>query len=277
MSDTPIVLVVPTLNSHHCLPDLVASLERQTWPHWQVLLIDGGSQDGTVGYLRHLCAEDPRFRWQGQEPRFKGIYGAMNQGMERVAANPAWSQAWVLFWGSDDWAASPQVLGTVANHLDQLAKAGRSPDLLVCRARYAKRNRQGQLVLGRRSTFRLLGSYRWSVFLGRIPPHQGTLFGPTVRRRLPSYAGGFDLSADLDYFLRLSCFADASVDVLPLDLVEMASTGVSGQRNQQRFREVKWAYQRRYGPLWWISYGLRYLKRGLDAGMAALPSLSGLN
>jgi hypothetical protein len=91
-----------------------------------------------------------------------------------------------------------------------------------------------------------------------------------VRQRLPLYAEGFDLSADVDYFLRLSRFADADVEVLPLDLVEMAEGGISGQRNKQRFREVRLAYQRRYGSLWWISYGLRYVKRGVDAAMAVV-------
>ena len=268
MASTPLVLIVPTLNSYHCLPHLVASLQSQTWSHWHVLIIDGGSREETVSYLRQLCADDPRFRWQRQVPPYKGIFGAMNQGLAVVASTPAWNQAWVLFWGSDDWAASPQVLATVANHLERLTSAGRSPDLLICRARYAQVNAEGQQILGRRSTFRLTGSYRWSVFLGPTPPHQGTLFGPKVRQRLPNYAEGFELSADVDYFLRLSRFADASVELLPLDLVEMASTGISGQRNQQRFREVRWAYQRRYGHLWWLSFGLRYLKRAVDAGMA---------
>ncbi len=270
MSNTPILFIVPTRNSHHCLPHLVRSLQQQTWPHWQVLIIDGNSQDGTIHDLQQLCREDSRFRWQSQHPPFEGIFGAMNQGLEVVASNPEWNDAWVLFWGSDDWAASPQVLASVATRLEGLTRSGGSPDLLICRARYAQPNGQGQHILGRRSTFRLLGSYHWSVFLGRTPPHQGTLFSPKVRQRLPSYATGFALSADVDYFLRLSRFADASVAVLPLDLVEMASTGISGQRNQQRFLEVKRAYQRRYGALWWISYALRYWQRAVDAGLATL-------
>ncbi|MFN9911198.1 MAG: hypothetical protein ACK53L_01360, partial [Pirellulaceae bacterium] len=89
----------------------------------------------------------------------------------------------------------------LAQQLDQLAVAGREPDLVICRARYAKVDAEGRRLLGRRSSFKTVGSYRWSVFLGPTPPHQGTLFSPRVRQRLPFYADGFELSADVDYFL----------------------------------------------------------------------------
>lgn len=263
-----IIFILPVLNSHAFLNHLVDSLQSQTWPHWQALIVDGGSGEETIRYLDQLCANDQRFQWQPQEPPHKGIFGAMNQGLEAVAAYPQWSQAWVLFWGSDDWAASPQVLETVASHLDALVEVGRWPDLLICRARYARVDAQGRHILGRRSTFATLHTYRWSVFLGPTPPHQGTLFGPKVRQKLPFYATGFDLSADVDYFLRLSRFADVYVEVLPLDLVEMSDGGVSGQRNKQRFQEVKLAYVRRYGPVWIISYLLRYIKRAVDIALA---------
>jgi glycosyltransferase involved in cell wall biosynthesis len=268
MNTPQIIFIIPVLNSHAVLSHLIDSLRAQTWPHWQALIVDGGSGEETIRYLDHLCADGQRFHWQPQEQHFKGIFGAMNQGMEAVAASPTWSQAWVLFWGSDDWAASPEVLETVASHLEALVKAGRMPDLLICRARYARVDPQGQRILGRRSTFTTFGTYRWSVFLGPTPPHQGTLFGPKVRQKLPFYAPGFDLSADVDYFLRLSRFADVDVEVLPLDLVEMSDGGVSGQRNKQRFEEVKLAYERRYGWVWIISFFLRYMKRAADAGLA---------
>jgi glycosyltransferase involved in cell wall biosynthesis len=265
MTPAKIAIIIPTLNSHALLGHLVASLQAQTWPDWQAIIVDGGSGEDTINYLQHLCANDQRFHCFQQEKRFKGIFGAMNQGWELVAATPAWSQAWVLFWGSDDWAASPDVLATLAQQLDRFAGAGREPDLLICRARYAKVDAKGHRILGRRSSFKTVGSYRWSVFLGPTPPHQGTLFSPRVRQRLPFYADGFELSADVDYFLRLSRFADTDVEVIPMDLVEMSDGGVSGQKNKQRFREVKMAYKRRYGGFWWVSYGMRYAKRAADA------------
>lgn len=271
-SPSPLFLfIVPTLNSLAQLPTLVASLRAQTWPHWRVLMVDGGSGAAMIAYLETLCAADPRFGWQVQSPEHPGIFGAMNQGMAHVAQTPAWREAWLLFWGSDDWAAAPRALERVALHLRWLQDRGRAPHLLVCGARYARLEASGQWRLTRRSVFRRLLSYRASLRLGLTPPHQGTLFSPKVRQLQPSYAERFQLSADLDYFLRLSRWPELEVDLRSdIELVVMAEGGASGQRAQRRFREVRWAYQSRYGRLWWCSYGLRYLKRGLDAALAPL-------
>jgi hypothetical protein len=179
----------------------------------------------------------------------------MNQGFAQAAPRD-----WLLFWGSDDWAAGPDVL---ANAIAALESSIRSPDLLVCRGRYAHASSG---VLARPTVFHsasLLSSvgYRRSVFLGCTPPHQGTLIGPGARRRLSRYDSGFSLSADLDYFLQLSCCSDLSVQCLDLELVHMADSGVSGQQTQHRLQEVRLAYRRRFGMGWWFPFLMRYLRR----------------
>lgn len=270
MTAPPIIVVVPTLNSLPWMPTLVRSLQSQTWRHWRVLIVDGGSGPEMIHYLNDLCVADPRFSWRGQSPEHVGIFGAMNQGMRIIAETPSWRQAWLLFWGSDDWAATPDALQRIVDHLQILETANREPDLLICRARYAQKGDGGQWQLLRRSSFTRLLSYPWALRLGFTPPHQGTLFAPKVRERQPAYREAFRLSADLDYFLRLSRFDDLEVDLLAVDLVVMATGGVSGTGHNRRFQEVRWAYQRRYGGLWWLSFGLRYLKRGLEASLARL-------
>ena len=67
--------------------------------------------------------------------------------------------------------------------------------------------------------------YRRSLFLGSTPPHQATLFGPGSRSKLAYYSAGFRLSADLDYFLKLSRHHDLLVQCLDLELVHMADGG----------------------------------------------------
>ena len=96
------------------------------------------------------------------------------------------------------------------------------------------------------------------------PPHQATLFGPGARRRLPRYADGFRLSADLDYFLQLAAQADLQVQCLDLELVHMADAGISGQQTQQRLREVCLAYRRAFGGLWCVPFLMRYWRRLLS-------------
>jgi glycosyltransferase involved in cell wall biosynthesis len=55
-------VVIPVRNEEKSLPSLVASLQKQTLPPSEVLIVDGGSTDGTLSLAAHLIACDQRFR-----------------------------------------------------------------------------------------------------------------------------------------------------------------------------------------------------------------------
>jgi glycosyltransferase involved in cell wall biosynthesis len=253
-----LLIVVPTLNSHALLPRLLASLQHQCWPHWRLLFIDGPSGPVHRQWLEQCCANDHRCAWLEQNPANPGIFGAMNQGF-----SCAGSADWVLFWGSDDWAAAPTVLAEVAAALETAGTNGMVPDLLVCRGRYFD---AASGSLARATVFQPAGvldgaAYRRALLFGSTPPHQATMFGPGARQRLSCYASGFRLSADLDYFLQLSCHPDLCVKCLDFELVHMADGGVSGQQTQRRLQEVRRAYRRAFGWYWWFPFLMRYLRR----------------
>jgi glycosyltransferase involved in cell wall biosynthesis len=257
-----LLIVVPTLNSHGLLPRLLSSLQQQSWPHWRLLFIDGPSGPEHRAWLEHCCAAEPRCRWQEQDPAQPGIFGAMNQGF--AAADDSTSPAdWLLFWGSDDWAAAPSVLAEAVSALETAAARGLLPDLLVCRGRYVDPR---SASLARASTFQPAGllsasAYRRALLLGSTPPHQATLFGPGARQHLARYTPGFRLSADLDYFLQLSRHPGLRVQCTDLELVHMAAGGVSGQHTRRRLQEVRRAYRRAFGWCWWMPFLLRYGRR----------------
>lgn len=255
-----LLIVVPTLNSHQLLPHLLDSLQQQTWPHWRLLFIDGSSGPEHRQWLAQCCEAEPRCSWLEQDPAEPGIFGAMNQGF-LAADDPTHSADWLLFWGSDDWAASATVLAEAI-----AALSNPWSDLLVCRGRYADASSSS---IGRTSLFRRAGqldlrAYRRALLLGATPPHQATLFGPGARQRLGRYAPGFRLSADLDYFLQLSRYPGLRVQCLNLELVHMAAGGISGQQTQRRLLEVRHAYRRCFGGLWWWPFGIRYVRRLLS-------------
>ncbi|MCP9837704.1 glycosyltransferase [Cyanobium sp. N.Huapi 1H5] len=253
---TGLTLIVPTLDSHLLLPRLVNSLQRQSWPHWKVLFIDGPSGAEHRAWLEALCHRDHRFRWQPQDPALPGIFGAMNQGFREAPP-----EDWLLFWGSDDWAPSRTVLEEAMEATQRGPRGGQPPDLVVCSGRYAGKGPDGATRLGRRTAFSSCRAFRLSLFLGSTPPHQATLIGPGARRRLDHYAEPFRLSADLDYFLRLSTSRDLTAKSLDLELVHMGEAGASGQQTGRRLEEVTLAYRRAFGWLWGLPFGLRYVRR----------------
>ena len=255
MHQTSLLIVVPTLDSHHLLPRLISSLQHQSWPHWRLVFIDGPSCNEHRSWLQKLCLSDLRFRWVEQDSEHFGIFGAMNQGFSLAS-----SQDWVLFWGSDDWAASPEVFAEAITALDA---ADPNTDLLVCQARYADSE---TAALGRSTRFQPAGlldnfAFRRALLLGSSPPHQATFFGPGARDKLNYYSSDYFLSSDLDYFLKYSRLTDFSVQCLDLELVHMADGGVSGQQTQRRLQEVRRAYQQAFGRSWWFPFLARYFRR----------------
>ena len=250
-----LLIVVPTLDSFHLLPRLIESLYVQIWRYWRVLFVDGPSGRQHRFWLENLVARDSRFSWFEQKSSFQGIFGAMNQGFSQADNNE-----WVLFWGSDDWAAGPSVFSDLMSHIEGTS---RLPDLLVCSGRYVGSSSQ---VLTRASFFHPPGllnatEFRRMLFLGSTPPHQATLFGPGARQRLANYDSSFRLSADLDYFLQLSKSIGLKVQCVELELVHMSDGGVSGKQTKRRLQEVRRAYRRAFGWGWWFTFMARYIQR----------------
>lgn len=253
-----LLIVVPTLDSFEYLPRLTSSLQGQSFEDWRLLFVDGPSGSEHRHWLKEFCYSESRATWIEQITSHPGIFGAMNQGF--AAARP---HEWVLFWGSDDWAASPHVFATVFSSLDLSLSSGAVPDLIVCRGRYVDQTRTS---LTRATAFRPAGSfsriaYRNALFLGSTPPHQATFFGPGSINYLDRYADDFRLSADLDYFLRLSRNPRLNVQCLNVELVHMLSGGISGVQTQRRLAEVRRAYRRIFGMTWWFPFLMRYARR----------------
>lgn len=110
-------LVTICLNDLEGLRATYESVNRQTLPPEQWVVIDGGSSDGTVDWLRAI--EWPKLTWLSEPDG--GIYDAMNKGLART------SSEYVLFLNSGDVLSTPDVLETVTG---ALTSSGASPTLL---------------------------------------------------------------------------------------------------------------------------------------------------
>ena len=151
----------------------------------------------------------------------------------------------------------------VASAYNQARSRGTQPDLLVCRGRYFDSNTgtSSRATSFKRSCFLDSRGYRRTLFFGSTPPHQATVFCPGLRRFELRYSTEFRLSADLDYFLRLSNFPSLHVQTIDLELVHMGDGGVSGQYTLRRLFEVSRAYFRTFLFLSYIPFIFRYFRR----------------
>jgi glycosyltransferase involved in cell wall biosynthesis len=98
-------VVIPTFNRAYCLPVAIGSLQSQTYPDWEALVIDDGSSDNTADVVRALAANDGRVKYVFQPNQ--GVSAARNTGIGAA------SGAWVGFLDSDDswepWKLSAQI------------------------------------------------------------------------------------------------------------------------------------------------------------------------
>ena len=258
-----LLIIVPTLNSYRLLPKLTQSLQSQTFQNWRCLFIDGPSCKEHRQWIIDCCERDPRFQWSEQKRHYKKIFGAMNQGFDEALANE-----WILFWGSDDWAASTTVLQQLIEETP-IQIHGNPTDLVIAKGRYANTN--GRLTRStsfssRKPSITLdRSTFRRKLFFGETPPHQGTLFGPSAQGKLNHYREKFPLSADLDYFLRLSNAKELTIRCLNLEIIHMLEGGASGQHTKSRFNQVKTSYSDAFNNLWWIPFISRYIRRVISA------------
>ena len=256
---TSIKIIIPTLNSHHLLPKLIASLQAQTWTNWNVLFVDGNSSHSHIKWLNECCSKEKRCKWIQQSESSKGIFGAMNDGF--FSSN---SEEWLLFWGSDDWAATSDVFERFIGILTKIKLD--LPDLIVCKGRYVKSSnntlRRKTAFLSRSENILLSSKiFRRILFWGSTPPHQATFFGPGSQYKLNKYSEEFRLASDLDFFLKLSESKDLQVLNIDLELVHLSDAGVSGTQTQKRLQEVQLAYKKNFGYIWWFPFLMRYIKK----------------
>ncbi len=213
-----ISVVTVTWNSAATVADTLVSVNIQTHPDVEHVIVDGGSTDATLAIVQ---AEGKRVATVVSE-RDKGIYDAMNKGLTLARGGV------VGLLNSDDIMASPEVLATVAE-----AFADPSVDVVYGDLCYVRQHAPTQIVRYWRS-----GPFRSGSFArGWAPPHP-TLY---VRRELYDRFGVFDLAyalaADFELMVRLLEVHRVRARYLPQVLVRMRTGGASNKSLRSILRQ----------------------------------------
>jgi len=93
MNNKLVTVISPVKNAVNYLPQMIKSVERQTYSNWEHIIIDGDSEDGTLKYLINKKSQKLSYI---SEPD-SGIYDAMNKGLLKSTG------AYVCILNSDDW------------------------------------------------------------------------------------------------------------------------------------------------------------------------------
>jgi glycosyltransferase involved in cell wall biosynthesis len=89
-------IIIPAWNAERFIEQTLASVLRQSYPHWELVVVDDGSTDGTVNIIEDYCERDRRVRLV--MPGKIGRSAARNRGFSESDAE----SDYVVFLDSDD-------------------------------------------------------------------------------------------------------------------------------------------------------------------------------
>jgi glycosyltransferase involved in cell wall biosynthesis len=201
-------IVIATYNAADSLQRCLDSIWGQDYERIQVVVMDGGSRDGTRSIIE---GNHDRIGYWRSEPD-KGIYDAWNKALDHATGD------WVLFLGADDRLAGPDVLHRMARAL-----SGVEPTTRVVYASLVVVGQDGAAV-------RCVGApweeLRALLAVGLPLPHPATFH----QRGLFDDVGRFDASYRIsgDYELLLRELLVRPPQFVPgVVVVEMRAGGIS--------------------------------------------------
>lgn len=200
-----ISVVVPTYNSGERLDACLDSILAQSFRDFELVVIDGGSKDGTVDRLADRAKSNPALVWQSG--RDGGVYDAMNKGVKLARG------AWILFLGSDDELYAKDVFERVVPHLSADHDLVYGNVLSVGASAWAE---DGAIYDG---------EFNEEKILERNICHQAIFYSKQLFATYGGYDPSFKVLADWEYNLRV--FRKARKKYIDVVIARFAGGGLS--------------------------------------------------
>ncbi len=176
-----ISVIVAVLNSADTVGRCLSSVSVQTYPHFELLVIDGGSDDGTLEEIKRYR---PWISYLESGPD-QGIFHAWNKALKRMRGD------WACFLGADDYLWSSDVFGSIAPALE-----GAFPAFPV-----VYMNAAGVLD-GEVAEWRGCPWDRKRFFDTMYFSHQGVMHHRSLFERYGAFDQSFRIAGDYDFLLR---------------------------------------------------------------------------
>jgi glycosyltransferase involved in cell wall biosynthesis len=221
-----ISIVVATYNAADTLGRCLTSIEEQIFREWELIVVDGGSTDGTVAVIQSKVSHIAY--WHSRPD--SGIYDAWNQAIPHARGE------YLCFLGADDAWADEHALARLFE-----AIGSHQFDLVTSRGCIREQASSSPRAFGSAWDFRRFGRRM-------LVCHPGLLHRRTLFDQYGLFDSSFRITGDLDFLLRLP----ESTRALHVDsvTVSVGSGGVSRNDVLRRLREQRLALARcpRFGP-----------------------------
>lgn len=188
-------VIVPTYNSASVVGCSIQSIMEQTFSDHEVIVQDGGSQDGTLTAIESFRTTHPDKRFIIQSENDKGVYDAMNKAIKKARGE------YLYFLGSDDALFESDVLEKVSRFIRQ----NNYPDMVYGNV-YSP-------ILGDRYD----GEFNIKKIFDHNICHQAIFYKKSLVDRFCGYNSRYSVLADYD--LNIRCFLAKDVEIKYVDLI----------------------------------------------------------
>ncbi|AFH93111.1 glycosyltransferase [Providencia stuartii MRSN 2154] len=203
-------IITATYNSSNTIIDTLKSLENQSYPNIEYIVVDGASKDNTLEIVKKYSTKISKII---SEPD-KGIYDALNKGIDASTGDI------IGFLHSDDIFAYSNAIEDLVNTLINEQSHAIYADL-----EYVSKENTSNVV--RRW---VSGNYKHSnLKKGWMPPHPTFFMKRNLYKQYGSFDLNFKISADYDSLLRYLWLNNISVSYLPKVVTKMRVGGESNR------------------------------------------------
>jgi glycosyltransferase involved in cell wall biosynthesis len=183
--DKPLIsVIIAVFNGVKTLQQCIDSIAQQTYVNIELMIIDGGSKDGTIDILKE---NQEHISYWVSEPD-QGIYNAWNKALAQASGE------WIYFLGADDFFWDSSVLSRMALQLAEIP-----PDICIA---------YGQIML--------LTINEQNLYLVGAPwektkpsftqvmsiPHQGLMHRSSLFEKHGKFDESFKIVGDYELLLR---------------------------------------------------------------------------
>jgi glycosyltransferase involved in cell wall biosynthesis len=174
-------IVLPTLNGSRYIRASIESCLAQTYAELEVIVVDGGSTDGTPEIVESIS--DPRMRLIFQPGNADRLPGALNIGFDAARGQ-------YYTWAQDDDLYAPEALTVLVDGLERNPRAG------LVYAGQVFIDDDGEVI--RESQHLLPEDLAWTNSVGHC-----FLYRRTVAETVGRYEPRFAMAEDAHYWMRI--------------------------------------------------------------------------
>lgn len=213
-------IITVCLNSEKTIEKTIKSIINQDYQDFELIVIDGGSIDGTLKIL------DQYKKWITYMVSEKdtGIYEAINKGI-KVSSGEI-----ISLIHSDDCLYDNQVLSNVVYNF----KKNLELDCLI-----------GTTLITKLNTKKIIRKYsarhfkKWMMYFGVSPPHPSSFFKKKIYDNCGLYKVSYKIAGDFEFFLRTIIKNKIVIDTIDKNYVIMQHGGISSRSLQSNLISTK--------------------------------------